>query len=489
MKPAGSSFPGVIYNNKKIGGGKGELTMMKNFPSFINKSSDTNTVRNYLRAISIGNKKILKPQFHAMISTKFQDHSKEELTEIAEKFMDEMGYGKQPFIVVFHNDTDNNHVHLVTARVDKSTGRKVNDSYEQLKSQKALSKIIEELYATNPQEELNKLLNYKISTIKQLEILLERSGYKLVKDRKNENAYDILKQGVKLKTITGNQIIFDNPKNDNRKRQLKAILIKYKEIHSNQVFKIEDPRKHKSMIPLQKINDKELHAKIKIDFESELQKKLRDIFGIDIMFHQKDNLPPFGYTLIDHRSGKVYKGSEVMKMNELFEFTSEVIDKKLFEIMKDYNIRNQESKDILLEFLKIKNPEAGVKDFMLFENRGRKDLETYRKVQNEVRDYISYSRKVKVKNDNISFLKNDEGKLYAVHARYHYVGELRSLVGEKEYQKYLDPDLQVIQPNKTKGKNELKDAVEEILFEFMKSSATAKDPAENELKRKRKRRK
>ena len=36
MPAAGSSFPGVNYNEKKINGGKGELMMMKNFPSFIN---------------------------------------------------------------------------------------------------------------------------------------------------------------------------------------------------------------------------------------------------------------------------------------------------------------------------------------------------------------------------------------------------------------------------------------------------------------------
>lgn len=117
MDPAGPSFPGVHYNDKKIDKGTGELMLMKNFPSFINGSSSKEQVRNYLRAISIGNKKVLKPQFHAMISAKFQGHSKEELTKIAEDFMDEMKYGTQPFIVVFHKDTDNNHVQIGRAHV------------------------------------------------------------------------------------------------------------------------------------------------------------------------------------------------------------------------------------------------------------------------------------------------------------------------------------------------------------------------------------
>lgn len=90
---------------KKIDQGAGELMKMKNFPTFINSESSQDSVRNYLKAIS-NNEKIKKPQFHMVISTKFQEHSKEDLTNIAENFMDDMGYGKQPYIVVFHNGTD-----------------------------------------------------------------------------------------------------------------------------------------------------------------------------------------------------------------------------------------------------------------------------------------------------------------------------------------------------------------------------------------------
>ncbi|MFC6268298.1 relaxase/mobilization nuclease domain-containing protein [Frigoriflavimonas asaccharolytica] len=481
MNAAGSSFPGVNYNDKKINSGNGEIMLMKNFPSFINEASDKQQVRDYLRAISIGNKKVIKPQFHAMISTKFQEHSKEELTEIAENFMKEMGYGKQPFTVVFHNDTDHNHVHIVSTRVDKTSGKKINDSYEKLKSQKALIKILKKLYATIPEEELNKLLNYKITTLNQLETLLERSGFKLVKNKQEENAFDILKNGVKLKSINGNQIIFDSQKNDNRKNQIKAILIKYKEIYSNKVFKVEDRSRQNSMLPEEKKNNNENHSKIKIEFESELQKKLKDIFGIDIVFHQKEGFEPFGYTLIDHKTGKVYKGSEVLKMNELFEFTSEKLDKKLFEILKDYNVPNQESKKILLEFLKIKYPKAELKDFMFFENRGKKELETYRKIQNEVKDFIR-TQKGKNSNDNISIIKSEDGKLYAVHTQLHYIGELRSLIGENDYERFLKNEHRT-------DKNEITEAIDEMLFELMKSTSTAKDPAENELKKKRKRRK
>ena len=143
---AGSNFSGVRYNEKKVESGKGELMLMKNFPSFINEDSKPEEVRNYLKAIS-KNDKVKKPQFHAVISTKFREHSKEELARVAEEFMNKMGYGKQPYIAVFHNDTENNHIHLVSTRVDKQTGKKIKDNFEKLKAQQALSKTLEKNYS------------------------------------------------------------------------------------------------------------------------------------------------------------------------------------------------------------------------------------------------------------------------------------------------------------------------------------------------------
>lgn len=111
MEPAGSGFPGVQYNDKKVEKGSGELMLMKNFPCFINENSSQQDVRDYLKSVS-NNERVKKPQFHAAISTKFREHTKEELTKIAENFMNELGYGQQPYIVVFHNDTENNHIHV-----------------------------------------------------------------------------------------------------------------------------------------------------------------------------------------------------------------------------------------------------------------------------------------------------------------------------------------------------------------------------------------
>ena len=399
---ASSNFHGVQYNDKKVEKGTGELMLMKNFPSFINENSSQEEVRNYLKSIS-KNEKVKKPQFHAVISTKFKEHNKEELTKVAEDFMQEMGYGNQPFIVVFHNDTENNHVHIVSTRVDKSTGKKLNDSYEKLKAQKSLIEIKERIYGKNNEDIINKLLSYNISSLKQLEILMEKNGFKLVNNKNDENALDILKNGVREKTINGNQLNFSNPKNDNRAKQIKAILNKYKEVYSNKVFKVEDRRYLEKMLPEEKQKE---NWKPKIEFESELQKKLRDVFGIDVIFHHKDELLPFGYTLIDHKTETIYKGSEILKMNNLFEFTSEVMDKKLFESLKDYNLFDEIAKQVLIEYLKHQNLGNVPKDFMLFENKKRKNKEVFNSVKNDVRNYLKTQN-----NNNVKIIKSEEGSI------------------------------------------------------------------------------
>ena len=493
MPAAAASFPGVNYNDKKINKGKGELMLMKNFPSFINESSDKHQVRDYLRAISVGNKKIIKPQFHAMISTKFQEHSKEELSKIAENFMGEMGYGDQPFTVVFHSDTDNNHVHIVSSRVDKTTGKKINDSFEKLKSQEALRKTLEKLYNIKPDEELEKLLKYKVSRINQLELLLARNGFVMIKNKLDDKAFDILKNGVKQRTVNSEQINFETNKNDSRKNQIKAILMKYKDLHSNKVFKVEDRRKRESVFPATKDRFGQNELKIKVEFESELQQKLRQLFGIDIVFHQKGNHQPFGYSLIDHKSGKVYKGSQILKMSELFEFTEEKVDQRFFEVLKDFTIPNKESKFILLEIFNKNNQEAKLQDFMLFENRGKKDPETYREIQSQVSDHLRSNTDKKNDEDSVSIIKSESGKIYAISTKHHFVGELQSLIGEKEYHRFLNSEMGSSEKSGSQSernsRGEVMKAIDEMLFEMMKTSGTAKDPGENELKRKRRKRK
>ncbi|MDO4728850.1 MAG: relaxase/mobilization nuclease domain-containing protein [Bacteroidota bacterium] len=485
LSSASKDFHGVKYNDKKINKGSGELMMMKNFPSFLDKNSTQEEVGNYLKSIS-NSDRVKKPQFHAVLSTKNQEHNKEQLTQLAEEFMKEMGYEKQPFIVVFHNDTENNHVHIVSTRVDKQTGLKINDSYEKIKSQRALNKAMEKVLNVRLEERLNDLMKYKYSNYQQFEKLLTRKGFKVVLDEKDK--VHIFKNGDLQKSLNLDKLNFSNDyQKDSRSKQLKEIILKYKGLYSATVFKVIDNRKEEGLFD----KDKPIGEQPKIEFESELQQKLRDIFGVDIIFHHKDDKKPFGYTLIDNATQKVYKGSEIVKMSDVFDFSDAQIQKRDFERIKAYNLKSSIEKKILLDFLQKQNPE--IKDFMLFENK-KKTLskENYMSLKNEVKEHINSGGKG---NQNIVFLKDTEGTWYVNHQRYHYIGSLESIVGQKGYERFVGGKYQEVNTlSKPQYENKattdivkgIFDVVDDVLYELGKNEYGGKDDTENKLNKKKK---
>lgn len=308
--------------------------------------------------------------------------------------------------------------------------------------------------------------------------MLNRNGYQLIKNTNDGRSITISKNGIVQRSFSADQIVFSNTVNEKRVKQIRAIFSKYKGLYSNKVFRVDDYRKHEAMLPEKKHKDL---WKPEIEFESELQKKLRDLFGIDIVFHHKDDKKPFGYTLIDHKTGAVYKGSEIVKMGDLFEFTSASMDKRLFEQLKDYGIPNTETKIVLLKYLKTTYPECELSDFMLFDNKKLKNKEIFNAVRNDVKEYLKTQHK-----DDVCLVRSEDGKYFAIHSKLHFVGELQSLIGEKQYQKFLNPEFKTGKQTNNHNEKEFKQAVNEMLFEWNKSSGGAKDPMEDELKKRKK---
>ena len=134
-----SSFNGVSYNEKKNEKGQSELLSAKNFD--LKDNATKQDYKEVLKLYAKGNKNLSSPQFHATISCKEREYTFEELKNIAEKWVDKMGYGKQPYLIFGHGDTDNNHVHIVSVRVD-SNGKTISDKFEKLRAQQAINEIM-----------------------------------------------------------------------------------------------------------------------------------------------------------------------------------------------------------------------------------------------------------------------------------------------------------------------------------------------------------
>ena len=94
-----------------------------------------------------------KAVFHSSLSLPHGPGGREELSDaqwrdVAERYLEHLGYGRSPFVVVRHRDTEHDHVHIVAARID-AEGRAVSDSNDYRRGEKILRQLERE-YGLEP---------------------------------------------------------------------------------------------------------------------------------------------------------------------------------------------------------------------------------------------------------------------------------------------------------------------------------------------------
>jgi hypothetical protein len=82
----------------------------------------------------LANRKTEKPVLHVSLNPDPKDNlTNEQLSDIAQEYMQKMGYGEQPFIVYKHEDIERKHLHIVSLRVDEN-GKKIDHNFEHRRS-------------------------------------------------------------------------------------------------------------------------------------------------------------------------------------------------------------------------------------------------------------------------------------------------------------------------------------------------------------------
>lgn len=98
------------------------------------------------------NKRTKKPVLHISLNPDPNDKvSDQQFRQMAQEYMQEMGYGNQPFVVFKHTDTERVHIHIVSVCVDKQ-GKKISDKYEKYRSMEACRRL-EQQYGLIPATE------------------------------------------------------------------------------------------------------------------------------------------------------------------------------------------------------------------------------------------------------------------------------------------------------------------------------------------------
>lgn len=119
----------VRYNEKKVGEGQAHRIEIANYPD--NELAEKHAVfrLQLLEQQARLNPGIKRPSVHLAIAFHpteiLPDH---QLQQIGREVMNEAGYGKQPYLMYRHDDTQHPHIHIVTVAIDPDR-RKINDQF------------------------------------------------------------------------------------------------------------------------------------------------------------------------------------------------------------------------------------------------------------------------------------------------------------------------------------------------------------------------
>ena len=308
-----ASFSGVIYNMTKVDRDKGELMTVANFGALQGlQNLRPEDYKNYLKTVSANNKAVKKPQFHVAISAEGKSYDKHALTEIAIQWLEKMGYGEQPYLLIYHKDTVNNHIHAVSTRIDKQ-GKKINSGFENIRAVHNLNIVLGIDEKHNARLDIAKALTYSCSTKAQFLMILENQGYVL---REQGGAIQLIKFGKQQGEIENRKIderLKKSVSDPGRKAQIKAQFHKYAALY--------DTRLKPAFIPSPGSYKQKTGT-----YTSEFAQHLKNKLGLALIFHARDGKPPYGYSVIDHSGKAVYKGGEIMPLAELLDAKPQRMD-------------------------------------------------------------------------------------------------------------------------------------------------------------------
>ena len=132
---SGSSVYGALnYNKIKVD--KDEAEVLYSQKMFLSSDGDISLrdcMDSFYPYLAV-NQRTTNVVFHTSINPDPKDKlSDEQLSNLCQEYMEQMGYGDQPYVVFLHQDIQRKHAHIVSLRIDEN-GKKISDKFEHKKS-------------------------------------------------------------------------------------------------------------------------------------------------------------------------------------------------------------------------------------------------------------------------------------------------------------------------------------------------------------------
>lgn len=335
-----SAYGAIAYNQKKIDEDKGKIIfsnkMIQDFPS--GNVSIYNALKSF-EPYLIVNKRTKKPIIHISLNPDPKDKlDEQQLSSLAQDYMERMGYGEQPYVVYQHNDIERTHLHIVTINVDEQ-GNKIDDSHEWRRSTQ-ICRDLEDEYKLNkiPEESLSdklflKKLDYKKGNIKNqisniTQTLLKEytfqsfGEYNALLSCFNIHVEHIKSNDPKKKY---NGMVY-SPTDD--KGKIVGNPIKSSRISKKLGYDLIKSIIDKSVVKVKRdgLKTSELKNSISLSLNTsnhDIKKFISSLAksSIDVVFRQNETGRIYGITFIDHKNKLVCNGSKLGK-----EFSANILN-------------------------------------------------------------------------------------------------------------------------------------------------------------------
>lgn len=131
----------LTYNQQKVDDENGAVLFTNKIPDLWDRPYSVKFFHKYFEPYLIANIKTEKPVRHISLNPDPNDKvDDKDYREMAQQYMQEMGYGNQPYVVFKHTDIDRTHIHIVTTCV-QIDGKKISDRYDHSRSMEACRKL------------------------------------------------------------------------------------------------------------------------------------------------------------------------------------------------------------------------------------------------------------------------------------------------------------------------------------------------------------
>lgn len=339
---SGSSFYGVIaYNKIKVDDGTAKVLW---HPKIAADTSGNVPIENSVQAFEpyiALNSHVKKPVIHISLNPSPKNIlSEEQMTVLAQEFMEKFGYGNQPYIVWLHEDINRKHMHIVSVRINEK-GEKIDHNREAVRAQN-ICREMEVKYGLHPtlgehgERELLSLQkvdypkgNVKAQVKHTARTLLEcynchsLAEYNTLLNLYNVTVYEV-RGSVDGKEYHG--IMYGALDNDGRQVGTPFKSSKFGKVLGNEALQKKftaSTEKMKKDKLAERTRQEIIEAMQDISTKEDFVRRLKDA-DIEVVYRINPEGRLYGITFIDHTTRTVFNGSRLGKafsanvFNELF---------------------------------------------------------------------------------------------------------------------------------------------------------------------------